>query len=84
MLEKVISVDLIEIIENGSIQVRTKTAIKEDGIEVSSKFHRHVVAPSEDYSQEDAKVQAICAAIHTPEVIAAYQAAQEAAKLPTE
>ena len=82
MLEKVISVDLIEVVENGSIQVRTKTAIKEDGVEISSKFHRHIVAPGDDYSAEDAKVKAICASIHTAEVIAAYQAAQEAAKLP--
>jgi hypothetical protein len=82
MLEKVISVDLIEVIENGSIQVRTKTAIKEDGVEISSKFHRHVVVPGADVSGEDAKVQAIAASIHTPEVIAAYQAAQEAAQLP--
>jgi len=74
-LEKVISVDLIEVIENGSIQVRTKTAIKEDGVEISSKFHRHVVVPGADYSAEDAKVQAIAASIHTAEVIAAYQAA---------
>jgi hypothetical protein len=75
-LEKVISVDLIEVIENGSIQVRTKTAIKEDGAEISSKFHRHVVVPGADYSGEDAKVQAIAASIHTAEVIAAYVASQ--------
>jgi len=75
-LEKVISVDLIEVIENGSIQVRTKTAIKEDGVEISNKFHRHVVVPGADYRAEDAKVQAIAASVHTPEVIAAYQAAQ--------
>ena len=74
MLEKVISVDLIEIVENGCIQVRTKTAIKEDGAEISSKFHRHVVAPGANVSAEDAKVQAISASIHTAEVIAAYQA----------
>jgi hypothetical protein len=77
-LEKVISVDLIEVIENGCIQVRTKTAIMEDGVEISGKFHRHVVAPGDDYSGEDAKVQAIAASIHTAEVIAAYKAAQEA------
>ena len=76
MLEKVIYVDLIEIIENGAIQVRTKTAIMEDGKQISGTFHRHVVAPGDDYSTEDAKVQAICAAVHTPQVIAAYQAAQ--------
>jgi hypothetical protein len=80
MLEKVISVDLIEVIENGSIQVRTKTAIKEDSVEISSKFHRHVVVPGADVSAEDAKVQAIAASIHTPEVIAAYQAAQVVAQ----
>ena len=72
-LEKVIFVDLIEVIENGSIQVRTKTAIKEDGVEISSKFHRHVIAPGADYSAEDAKVKAIATSIHTAEVIAAYQ-----------
>ena len=76
MLEKVISVDLIEIIENSCIQVRTKTAIKEDGIEISSKFHRHVVAPGDDVSGEDARVQAIAAAVHTAEVIAAYKISQ--------
>jgi hypothetical protein len=79
-LEKKVSTDLIEVLENGSVQVRTKTAIKEDGVEISSKFHRHVVAPGADYSAEDAKVQAICAAVHTLEVITAYQVAVEAAK----
>jgi hypothetical protein len=78
MLEKVTSVDLIEVIENGTLQVRTKTAIKEDGVEISSKFHRHVVVPGADVSGEDAKVQAIAASIHTSAVISAYQAAQAA------
>lgn len=72
-LEKVNVVDRIEVVEDGSIQVRTKTAILEDGKQISGTFHRHVVAPGDDYSQEDAKVQAIAASIHTAEVIAAYQ-----------
>jgi hypothetical protein len=76
MLEKIVSVDLIEVIENGSLQVRTKTAIKEDGVEISSKFHRHVVVPGADYSAEDARVKAICAAMHTADVVAAYKALQ--------
>ncbi len=79
-LEKVISVDLIEVVENGCIQVRTKTAVKEDGIEISNKFHRHVVVPGADVSGEDAKVQAIAASIHTADVVAAYEAAQAAAQ----
>jgi hypothetical protein len=75
-LEKKVVVDLMEVVENGCVQVRTKTAILEDGVEISNKFHRHVVAPGDDYSAEDAKVQAICAATHTPEVVAAYEASQ--------
>ena len=75
-LEKSVVVDRIEVIESGSVQVRIKTAILEDGVEISSKFHRHVVAPGNDYSAEDAKVQAICAALHTKDVVAAYKAAQ--------
>ncbi len=74
MLEKITSVDLIEVIENGCIQVRTKTAIKENGVEISSKFHRHIVAPGNNYSGENARVKAICASIHTAAVVAAYQA----------
>ena len=73
MLEKIEVVDLIEVVENGTLQVRTKTAIKEDGVEIRSKFHRHVVVPGADYSAEDAKVKAIAASIHTADVIAAYQ-----------
>ena len=76
MLEKIKIVDLIETIEDGCVQVRTCTRIMEDGKQISSTFHRHVVAPGGDYSAEDAKVQAICAAVHTAEVIATYQAAQ--------
>jgi len=77
-LEKVTSVDLIEVVENGCVQVRTKTTIKEDGVEISNKFHRHVVAPGDDYSSQDTRVQGVCAALHTPEVIAAYRAATTA------
>lgn len=79
-LKKQIVVDLIEIIENGCVQVRTATKIIEGGKELSRTLHRHVVAPGDDYSAEDDRVQAVCAAVHTPEIIAAYQAAQEAAK----
>ena len=75
-LEKVISVDLIEVIESGAVQVRTKTAILEDGKQISGTFHRHVVSPGADYSGEDARVKAICAATHTAAVVASYQAAQ--------
>jgi hypothetical protein len=64
------------VVESGVVQVRTKTAIMEDGKQISGNFHRHVVAPGDDYSAEDARVKAICAATHTAAVIAAYKATQ--------
>jgi len=77
-LEKVVAVDLIEVAANGCVQVRTQTAIMENGVQISGSFHRHVVVPGADYSAEDARVQAICAATHTADVVAAYNAAQTA------
>lgn len=77
-LEKNVVVDRIEVVANGNVQVRTKTAILEDGKEISATFHRHIVFPGDDYSAEDARVQAICAATHTADVVAAY--AEEQAK----
>jgi hypothetical protein len=81
-LEKLVVTDRIEVLENGCVQVRTKTAIMEDGVQISGTFHRHVVAPGDDYSGEDERVQAICAATHTADVIAAYEAAQTNAAQP--
>lgn len=75
-LEKVVAVDLIEVVQNGSVQVRTKTAIVEDGKEISSAFHRHVVVPGQDYGKESPRVQAVCKAIHTPECVALFEASK--------
>ena len=75
MLEKVQLVDRIEVVESSVVQVRTKTTIMEDGKQIGSRFHRHVVAPGADYSGEDPRVQGVCAALHTAGVIAAYKAA---------
>jgi hypothetical protein len=81
-LTKVVTQDKIEIVgEFKAIQVRTKTAVLEDGVELSSGFHRHVVSAGDDYSNEGAEVQAICAAVHTDAVVAAY-AAHVASALP--
>jgi len=70
-------VDTIEVLLNGFIQVRQANRVFRDGVEISKSFHRHVVRPGEDLSLEDPKVAAIGAIIHTPEVIATYQATQE-------
>ena len=79
-LEKQVVTDKIEITENGIVQVRTATRIVEDGNVISTSYHRHTIAPGQDYLNEDARVQAICQATHTADVIAAYQAMQEASR----
>ena len=73
LIEKQI-VDLIQLVENNSIQVRTATIIERDGTEIAKTYHRHVVSPGDNVTNEDPKVQAIANAIWTEEVIAAYQA----------
>ena len=75
-LTKEVVADRIEVLENGCVQVRTKTSIMEDGAQISATFHRHVIAPGDDYSAEDARVKAICKATHTAAVVSAYKASQ--------
>jgi hypothetical protein len=66
-------VDKVEVVGTfAHVQVRTATVIKRDGEEISHSFHRHVIAPGGDYSAEDSQVQAVCAAVHTQEVVDAY------------
>ena len=68
------SIDKIEIVENNSIQIRTATIIEKDGIEIAKTYHRHVISPGDDITNQDAKVQAIANAIWTEEVINNYKA----------
>lgn len=69
-------VDKIEVVGQYAIlQVRTATVVRRDGEEVARSFHRHMVVPGQSVSGEDAKVVAIANALHTPEVIAAFEAA---------
>ena len=67
--------DKIEIVSPyNHIQVREAIQVLEDGIVISQSYHRYVVAPTDDYSSRDAKVQAVCNAVFTEEVVQAYQA----------
>jgi hypothetical protein len=79
MLEKQITQDKIEVITTGdykAIQVRTKTAIVEDGQELSSSYHRHVVMPDADLTAESDEVTAVANAVFTQEIKDAYTASQ--------
>ena len=54
------------------IEVRTATVIKEDGVEISRSFKRHVVAPNDDSTNESADVKAMVAQFHTDAIKKAY------------
>jgi hypothetical protein len=80
-LDKQTKIDRIEVVENGTVQVRQATIITDNGNEVSRTYHRWCIAPSQDYSDQEQQVQDICRVAHTSEVIAAYNAQQESNKL---
>ena len=73
-LSKETVVDKIEVLESNAIQVRSVVRVREDGEVLSSAYHRHVLQPGDDLTNEDAKVVAIANAVWTQEVIDAYQA----------
>jgi hypothetical protein len=79
-LTKITEIGEMNVGANSVISVRTDTVIKDDGSEISRSFHRHVIAPTDDISGEDARVQAVANSLWTEEVVAAYQAAQAAAE----
>jgi hypothetical protein len=74
-LTEITKVDQIEVLGDYTIQVRTATIIEKDGIEISRSFHRHVIEPGMDVSNEDIKVQTVVNALFTEEVILAFQSA---------
>jgi len=68
------TIDRIEVLENGVVQVRQAQVITDSGNEIARNFSRWVLTPGEDVSTQDAKVKAICEAVWTTDVISAYQA----------
>jgi hypothetical protein len=72
-----IEIDKIEIVQQWNIQVRQATIIERDGEFVSRTFHRWILTPDQDISNQEPKVQAICNAAWTPEVIEAYNIFKE-------
>ena len=66
-----------EVEPNGTVFVVSKSVITDDGAVVgSSGNHRKPVCPGDDYSGEAAETKAICDAVWTDEVKAAYAASQ--------
>ena len=77
MLEKQTVIDRIEVLQDQTVAVRYILTITEDGNLLAQEIKGNYIRPGDDYNAEDAKVQAICATVHTAEVVAAYKTAQE-------
>lgn len=85
MLEKIIKLDKVEIVGMDNIpviQCRHATWIEEDGVVVGGKsYHRHVITPNTDVSNEPAEIQAMASTLFTQAVKDAYEAQQAEAQL---
>jgi hypothetical protein len=70
--------DKIEILADGTMQIRTATVIERDGVEISRTYHRHVIQPDADPADQSPKVKRIAASVWTAEVKTAFAAAKVA------
>jgi hypothetical protein len=68
--------DKIEILADGTMQIRTATVIERDGVEISRSYHRHVIQPDADPADQSTKVKAIAASVWTDAVKTAFAAAK--------
>lgn len=78
-LTKTVSIDRIEILEDGKMQVRRTTKVLEDGVEIGKTYHRSVLAPGDDVVKQDSRVQSIAGVVWTPAVVTAYKEKEAAA-----
>ena len=82
-LAESIEYDKIEVVGlYKAVQVRKATVIKKDGTELTRSFHRYVLHPDNDISGEPAEVQAICNAVWTDAVKAAWTEFQKTSSTP--
>ncbi len=80
-LQEVKVIDQITVTENGIVLYREATRILKDGEQIAQTYHRSSLTPGQDLTGQPANVTAICNVAWTAEVIAAYQAQQEANRI---
>ena len=73
MIEKQSSIDRIEVLENNIVQLREAIRLIENGQELSKTYHRWMITPGQDYSDQDDRVKAVCVAVHTEQAISQWQ-----------
>ena len=81
MLTEQIVISQIQILEDGQLQIRRSRRVYDGAEMIAEQYHRHVLAPGDDTTQEDARVRAVANLLWTPAVIDAYKAAIAARRL---
>ena len=79
MLEKKEIIDLVQVQEDGVLNVRTAIIVSEDGVEIGRTYRRRPVKPGYDLTREPKRVFDIGVVVHTPKVVADFQVAQHSA-----
>ena len=82
MLEERSVIDQIMILEDGQIQVRRADKIFRDGVEIAKAYHRHVIHPGADVTNEDVRVRVVAEVVHSPDVVAAWRAGLDLSSTP--
>jgi len=67
----------IEVLEDGQMQVRKASRVYKDGVEISKSYHRHVLAPGADITEEVERVKDISKAVWTEDTIKKYEDKQK-------
>ena len=77
-LAESIEYDKIEVVgQYKAVQVRKATVIKKDGTELTRSFERYVLHPDSDMTGQPNEVAAVCNAVWTEEIKAAWKAYKE-------
>lgn len=74
-ITKTQSVDQIMVAEDGTVFVRMSIKIIEDGVLLSETYARTSYLPGADVSAAEPRVQAVCAATWTDEVVSSFKSA---------
>jgi len=68
------TIDKIEVLENGIIQIRRADIVERDGVEIAKSYHRWTLTPGQDLTGQEQRVTDVANVVWTPEVVAAYAA----------
>jgi hypothetical protein len=68
------TIDKIEVLENGIIQVRRADIVERDGVEIAKSYHRWTLTPGQDLTGQEQRVIDVATAVWTAEVVATYTA----------